>query len=255
MSEEEKVQRACPVCSKGIESSARKCPHCHSRTNRIVRWLIAFRHIAEFVALIAAVVVLYFMYESNEMTRIALNLTEDSLNRLDSSLVLTRQQLEIQREQNESTRASLKLDEVKTKTLKTEMEEKNRPRMEVTSPDADSLRGKFVLFLTFENMGVANADQVIGFVKIRSLPDLADSVVVAIDYETISKDRGIVQMTPLSDGNWQSFLVRTAFSYKWKLEGKRFDFDKSLLFEWNEKDNNYAVSVLTKEQAGKYWTK
>jgi len=122
--EDPELQVFCPICKSELNNGASKCPYCGSYVKRLKRWALGFIRIIEIASLVAVVLTLYYLHKANEISQISL---QENLARIDSTVALQRQALDVQMQQSKTEKASQLLREK-------EIFERDKPIIDISTP-------------------------------------------------------------------------------------------------------------------------
>ncbi len=206
--------------------------------------------IIEFLALIAVVASLWFLYDANKISQDGLEDSRkaslDALARVDSSLVLLTQQVKIQEEQSRTERRTYSLKE-------TEFLEKEKPVFEVKS--LSMIQSDSGLNLTFavNNEGRSRATEVIIYLRIKTLDNFALQFDTTWFFREFLPQKPII--FPIKFSNWKgSHIVwYVDVRFKWPAMNYESSNRRSFNADYQSNDNKFNVSVFDDTDHRKYW--
>jgi hypothetical protein len=181
-----------------------KCPQCGEEIQLPKRALFEkVRAWLEVFTFLSALGVLGVMLWNSFQTRESINLTRESVSKIDTGFALTRQQINLQTQQNEVMREELNLSKTSVGVQQSQYEastkesmESNRPRIVIESPKVIFSDSGLQINTTITNTGFSDAEN-IRLSGERKFPIKERYVVVAYS-------KGIPETTRVTPENFSS---------------------------------------------------
>ena len=251
----------CPICREQIDDDAQKCSHCGSYVKLRKRAWGIVRSILELVTLIAAIVVLFLMWEANRIMqdsveearksvdqgREALELTRASVSKIDTGFAMTREQIDIQQEQ-------LNLQRKSAEELSREFIEEKRPRIDIIPTTTELTDTSLLVHVDFRNTGFADAEDLLLYAVLKYEDTPGDTL--ASDLTRIAK---ITKSRYLTEGYLASASRRVNLTlfvearYTWTINDLNYKDSKYFRLPYDEQLGGYRIYLLDEDDIEKLW--
>ncbi|KPL01169.1 MAG: hypothetical protein AMJ91_01025 [candidate division Zixibacteria bacterium SM23_73_3] len=209
----------CPRCKEEIEDDAQKCKHCGSYVKVRMRIWATVKSILELLTFIAAIVVLYFMWQANRGMQEQLNLQRKSVEELSKQFI-----------------------------------EEKRPRIEIIPTKIDVEDTSLLLYVDFENRGFADAEDLLLYVVLKYEDAPKDTLAVDLArVSKITKARRLTQTYSVSISKKVNLICLIEVRYTWTIQNLEYKRKKYFHFPYDKDIGKYRRLVLDEEQVKELW--
>ncbi len=246
------MDNLCPACKNTVNEGASKCHHCGFYIRGKYKWTLFIVRVIEFLALLAVVATLWFLYKANDISQRAFEENRkanlEALVRVDSSLALLRRQVQIQEEQA-STEKKGQLWKEK------EFLETNKPVIVITPLSLTQTDSGVQFYFSIKNRGPVSAERIAVYVRTKLRANRVEKGDTAWYFDELTPERptNFSMTVPYSKG--ADILWYVDVKYKWpgvNYEGLQ---RASFIAYFQKNDINYKVRMLDDTKHRMYWGK
>jgi predicted nucleic acid-binding Zn ribbon protein len=252
----------CPICKEQIDDDAQKCSHCSSYVRTRKRIWAGAKSILELATLIAAIIVLFLMWQANrimqdsvgeakrsvDLGREALSLTKASVEKIDSGFALTREQISIQQ-------AQLDLQARSAEEMSIKFIEEKRPRVQIVGTKIDIIEDGLILYIDLDNHGFVDAEDVFTFILVKPLESPTETLYVNFlrVHSIMAGPRGQNVAYELAIPKGPDLTCHVGVGYAWKMKNLQYLDEKYFRFTYQKEPEKYRIHVLTQQDIVELW--
>ena len=148
----------------------------------------------------------------------------------------------------------LNLQRESTREISREFIEEKRPRIQIVVTRVDIVDTGLVVYVDFDNVGFADAEDVFTFFVIKSVDSPQETLSVKIaNVHKITSSRGLNQVYELRAAKGTDLTCHVGITYTWRIKNLFYFDQKFFGFSYQEKPEKYRIHLLLQRDIQKLW--